>query len=76
MYILDKLKLQIQTLQTDYKNLQMQNVNLQNKVDTLKDIVDLYTYNNENMLLNIDKTLDAIAKEEIKNEQQKNRFPY
>jgi len=68
MYILDKLKNQIQIIKSDYKNLQMQNNTLQDEVNTLKNQLDQYKYNNENMLLNIDKALQITSQKEENNE--------
>jgi len=62
MYILDKLKQQINNLSTKINFLLNENNALKNKILELEDQNDRLKYNNENMLLNIDKAL-RISKE-------------
>ena len=58
MYILDKLKQQINTLSLKIKILQDENNGLKNRILDLENQNDKLKYNNENMLLNIDKALN------------------
>ena len=62
MYILDKLKQQTNNLSTKINLLLNENNALKNKILELEDQNDRLKYNNENMLLNIDKAL-RISKE-------------
>jgi len=57
MYILDKLTKQIQLLRQKVISLQLENQQLKQEINILNDQNDQMRYNNENMLLNIDKAL-------------------
>ena len=67
MYIFDKLSKQIDELTIKLSLLYTENENLKNQIIKLTDQNDQLKYNNENMLLNIDKVLsitEDINKEE------------
>ena len=68
MYILDKLNQQLKNLSLKINLLTNENNDLKNKILELEDQNDRLKYNNENMLLNIDKALNIstnFIKEEI-----------
>jgi 2C-methyl-D-erythritol 2,4-cyclodiphosphate synthase len=67
MYILDKLNKQIKNLLLKINLLKDENNGLRNIIFELENQNDKLKYNNENMLLNIDKAL-SIANNPIKEE--------
>jgi len=68
MYILEKLNQQIDKLSSDFRLKTIENENLKMVIQKLEDENDRLRYNNENMLLNIDKALNITNqnKEELK----------
>jgi len=67
MYILDKLNQQIHNLSLKLNLLLNENNNLKNRILELEDQNDRLKYNNENMLLNIDKALNISKSIDISN---------
>jgi hypothetical protein len=57
MYILEKLYQQINSLKHNYESLKIENARLSKIIDDLNNNNDRLQFNNENMLLNIDKAL-------------------
>ena len=58
MHILDKLNQQINKLHIDIKRLKQEKKELELQILKLQDYNDKLKYNNENMLLQIDKVLN------------------
>ena len=67
MYILDKLNQQLKNLSLKINLLNEENNGLKNRILELEDQNDRLKYNNENMLLNIDKALNISKSLEIAN---------
>jgi prefoldin subunit 5 len=57
MHIVEKLEEKIDSLLIEIKNLENEKIQLQQEIEKLNDINDQLKYNNETMLLNIDKAL-------------------
>ena len=63
MNILDKLNKQIDSLFVEITIIKEENKNLKLQIEKLQDHNDQLKFNNENMLLNIDKVLNISKKE-------------
>ncbi len=57
MNIITKLSTQIQLIKENYLNMKNENDYLKDEIESLKNQLDKLKYNNENMLLTIDKAL-------------------
>lgn len=66
MHIVEKLEEKIDSLISEIKTLEQEKFLLQQEIDKLHDLNDQLKYNNETMLLNIDKALHLTSENKEK----------